>query len=115
MKEITNRSAVFIRSKEPFNEWAEACKCNDSSLEDLKEILNKKHVYLIDWTFNEDVTEVMEQYYKTIFEYELSDWNFYKHEWPENRTYEKFIEWFEVTLCDDLFDLEKGIIITEKL
>jgi hypothetical protein len=36
-------------------------------------------------------------------------------EWPENRTYELFLEWFEVRMGSDLLDLETDEIQLENL
>jgi hypothetical protein len=113
MKEISNRSAIVLYPKRPFNEWAELH--NESPREELEKRKNENHVYLIDWKYDEDMTEVLKPYYKIIFEYELSSWNSYEHEWPKNRTYERFLEWFDVRFYDDLFDLEEGKITKEKL
>ena len=48
-----------------------------------------------------------------IFEYELSSGDVYDHEWPQNRDIKMFLEWFEVKLNDDLFDLETEPITKE--
>ena len=39
----------------------------------------------------------------------------YKSEWPQNRSYESFLEWFDVNLCEELIDLETESIKLEKL
>lgn len=113
MKEITNRTAIYAYPKSPFKEWAKLY--NESPIEDLEQRLNEKHVYLIDWSYNEDINEALEPYYIKIFEYELLSWNVIKKEWPQKRNYEIFLEWFAVTLCDDIFDLETEKMILEKL
>ena len=58
---------------------------------------------------------MLEPYYQIIFEYELMSWNAIEREWPLNRNYELFLEWFEVKICDDLFDLETDLIEVEEL
>ena len=113
MKEITNRSAIIVNPKHSFIEWANLC--NESSNEDLNQRLEENHVYLIDWTYGEDIDRVLSPYYVNIFEYELSSWNSIKKEWPQNRSYELFREWFECRVCNDLFDLEMAAIESEKL
>ena len=112
MKEITNRSALFIIPKKPFKEWAKLY--NESPIEDLNLRLSEKHVYLVDWFHEEDIVDVLKPYYLEIFEYELLSWNGYKSEWPQNRSIELFLEWFDVKLCDDLYDLETEKIKSEK-
>jgi hypothetical protein len=113
MQEITNRSAIIVSSNRPFIEWANFY--NESSNEDLKQRLEEDHIYLIDWTYGEDIDRVLSLYYSKIFEYELSSWNSIKKEWPQNRSYELFREWFECKVCNDLFDLETEAIELEKL
>ena len=113
MKEITNRSALFVIPKEPYKEWAKIY--NESPIEDLNQRLNEKHVYLVEWFYEENIVDVLKPYYLEIFEYELLSWNGYKSEWPQNRSLELFLEWFDVKLCDDLYDLETEKIKSEKL
>jgi len=113
MKEITNRSALFVRPKDPFKKWAE--KYNAISAEGLSQRLKENHVYLIDWTYDENIDDVIMTYYLRIFDYELLSWNSFTNEWPQNRSYELFREWFEVELCCELFDLETERIKSEKL
>ena len=112
MKEITNRSALIVCPKGPFKEWAKIY--NESPTEDLEQRLKEKHVYLIYWTYDEDIIDV-EPYYLKIFEYELLSWNGYKSEWPQNRSNESFLERFDVDLCEELIDLETESIKLEKL
>ena len=103
MKEVANRSALYVIPREPFKKWA---KLYDEELNgDLKDRLNEKHVYLIDFFYQEDLKDVLEPYYLEIFEYELKNWNYLKKEWPENRNIAVFLDWFEVIFCDDIFDL----------
>jgi hypothetical protein len=113
MKEITNRSALFIFPKKPFKEWAKLY--NESPIDDLDQRLSEKHVYLLEWFHEEDIVDVLKPYYIEIFEFELLSWNSYKNEWPQNRSIELFLEWFDVKLCDYLYDLETEEIMSEKL
>jgi hypothetical protein len=59
--------------------------------------------------------DILEPYYIKIFENELMYWNCYKHEWPKDLNLDVFLDWFEVILCDDIFDLKSGKIMTEKV
>lgn len=114
MKEIANRSAITVLPKKPFNEWAS--RYNGLTEEELEERLSQRHIYLIDWFMNPvNIFDLLEPYYFEIFEYELSSWNVYDHEWPQNRDIKMFLEWFEVKLNDDLFDLETDPIDREEL
>ena len=89
---VINRSAAIIIPKQPFVDWA-------NSLEE------KENKYSIK-DFNSDCTVILlpeidsdehavKDLYKNIFEAELSSWTTDENEWPRNRKYEMFLEWFE--------------------
>ena len=107
------RSALYVIPKEPFKEWADFY--NEESQNDLESRLNEKHIYLIDFFYGDDLRDILEPYYIKIFENELMYWNCYKHEWPKDLNLDVFLDWFEVILCDDIFDLKSGKIMTEKV
>ena len=76
MREITNRSALYLIPKEPFKKWA--TEYNDLSDEDLQSRLSERHIYLIEYAYGEGFsTKILEPYFKQIFEYELDSWNNY--------------------------------------
>lgn len=108
MKEISNRSALYVIPKEPFKKWATFY--NELSKEELDDRLKEKHIFMIDSFYKEDLKDILKPYYKKIFEYELMSWNNLKHEWPEDRSIDAFLDWFEVIFCDGLFDLKSGKI-----
>ena len=111
MKEFGNRSALYIIPKSPFKNWAK--QYDDDPLCDLVERLNEKHIYLIDFFYQETLEDILEPYYLNIFEYELSSWNTIRAEWPENRSINVFFDWFEVHFCDEIIDLGLDDIETE--
>lgn len=113
MKEITNRSALFVTPREPFKEWARLH--NESPMEDLAQRLTENHVYLVEWFHEEPIADILRPYYLEIFESELLSWNSYRNEWPQDRSLESFLEWFDVKLCDGLYDLETEKIRFERL
>jgi hypothetical protein len=114
VKEITNRSALYVIPKEPFKKWA--TECNELSDQDLQSRLGEKHIYLIEYAYGEDFSsELFEPHFKQIFEYELDSWNGFKNEWPQKRNLKLFLEWFEVGLCESTFDLEKSEIEAERV
>jgi hypothetical protein len=108
MQEIANRSALLIVPKEPFKEWAKYF--NNESIGELNDRLNEKHIYLIEFASEEDFREIIKPYYSEIFEDELMSWNYLKHEWPEERNIDVFLDWFDVTLCVEIIDLESEAI-----
>jgi len=48
--------------------------------------------------------------YGELFEMELCDWITDEERWPENRTFEMFLEWFETDLHSMVFDAEEDEI-----
>ncbi len=56
MKEITNRSAMIVCPRKPYVEWAKTY--NESPIETLEQRLNEKHVYLIDWSYEEKIIDL---------------------------------------------------------
>ena len=111
MKEIENRSALYIIPKSPFKKWA--ALYNDGPLSDLKSRLSEQHVFLIEFSYQDPLNEILASYYKDIFEYELSSWNIIEKEWPKDRSMKNFLEWFEVHFCDEIIDLGPDEIETE--
>jgi hypothetical protein len=67
MKEITNRSVIIILPKEPSKNWARLY--NEISIKEIEQRLLEKHAYLIDWTYNEKIDDVLSAYHTRIFEY----------------------------------------------
>ena len=112
MKDVSNRAAINVSPKEMFKTWAELY--NDSSAEELASRVKEKHVYLIDLYLGQSLKDIIEPYFTKIFENELMLWNVIEHEWPENRNVDVFLDWFEVSISDDVFDLESGKITTEE-
>ena len=74
----------------------------------------KNTFYLIEFFYEEDIKDVLEAYYLAIFEEELRSWNFMKNEWPEDRSIDIFLDWFEVKFCDEINDLGKNQIEIEE-
>ena len=113
MQQFENRSALLIVPKEPFKEWAELY--NEESLEVLDARLDEKHIYLIEFSYEEDLMDILSPYYIQIFENELLSWNHRKREWPEERSIAVFLNWFKVIFCADIFDLVSEKIVTDIL
>ena len=110
---VENRSALLIVPKEPYKEWAKLY--NEESLEVLDARLNEKHIYLIEFSYEEDLIDILNPYYIQIFENELLSWNHRKREWPEERSIAVFLNWFKVIFCADIFDLMSETIVNDIL
>ena len=65
MQQFENRSALLIAPKEPFKKWARLY--NEESLEVLDARLNEKHIYLIEFSYEEYFMDILKPCYIQIF------------------------------------------------
>ena len=105
MREILTRSGLYITPKAPFKNWVK--KYHSESNTDIKAALSEKHVFLIDSSsYGKPFEIALLPHFEQIFEYELSNWSLVRNEWPQDRSLEIFLNWFEVHHCDEIIDLE---------
>jgi hypothetical protein len=111
---MLNRSVVMVRPKQPYRDWANNLDNDGPGL--LPDGEDEQTVYLIpNFATDDDAWEIVEDIYSEIFEYELWNWHTDPSDWPKNRTFEVFMEWFHVEfhsvvedLCDDEIVDEDG-------
>lgn len=106
---IIDRKAVIIKARKPFFDWYNALYPEDDFYDKDKETTT---VYLIDIVV-EDEEKWLKKKYDTLFKLQLEDWHLNKKEWPQKRNYKLFKEWFQVSVCDMIYDLEKTPIFKE--
>ena len=101
---VINRSAAIIIPKKPFVDWANSLEeeGNKYSIEDFSSDCTVILLPAID--SDEHADAIVKDLYKNIFEAELSSWTTDENEWPRNRTYKMFLEWFEVEYHSMVFD-----------
>ncbi len=104
-----NRAAIVVRPRRPYIEWAS--RLDDEEPEHASDLEKRISIYLVseDPECKEE-TAPLEHYFKTIFETELVTWWTDKADWPEERTLEMFLRWFDVTRESVVTDLETGSI-----
>ena len=109
-----NRSALVVRPKEPYIQWALSLDDSSAHLEaDLREQFS---VYLVARDPEEaEESAPIENYYSRIFELELEEWHLDMDDWPENRDLVTFHEWFSVEAHSLIVDLEDSDIDIELL
>lgn len=65
-------------------------------------------IYLIrEMDSNDLIEQWLQTHFEPIFKNELNSWHTIPEEWPQNRTYELFREWFDVEFHSMVFDLEE--------
>ncbi len=96
-----NRSALIVRVKQPFIEWA-------NSIDDgPKAELNTYDPTLLlvdELAMSAEWHELEKDVWGRVFSYQLAGWHRNPKDWPQNRTLAMFREWFDVELhlgvCD---------------
>lgn len=96
-----NRYAIIIKPLQPFLDWYSILHPFDH-FEKIKEA----KTYLINEE-NEDVEAWLKKKFDKIFMFELESHHTNKKEWPQNRNYKMFKEWFQIDISKLVFDLEK--------
>lgn len=96
---LINRSAFSLLPKQPFADWANAQAADElnvpMSLEDHR---REASVYMVDEFQDEtDITRLQQQHFAAMFENELAAWDEFGDDWPAERSFDVFQEWFDVT------------------
>lgn len=100
-----NRAAIVIRPKQPFLDWLHYVDPRAMSLT-LERLRSDTPVYLApEFDTNEEVLAWLEGEYENIFEDQLAGWYNRPPEWPQERTFAMFQQWFEISIHSELIDL----------
>src|SRR5207245_2805492 len=107
---LINRSAIIVKPKQPYIDWANHCDDGGPILT-LAAGRRDPHVFLADDLEDEPEPEkILKKYYKTIFEDQLSGWTTAEETWPRNRDLRTFLEWFDVDICTMVIDLRRDAL-----
>jgi len=106
---VINRGVILIVPKKPFYDWANNLTPGDAVN---AEGFDEYSSYLITDDFTSS-DKVVEKYYKKIFEEQLMGMWTNEQDWPQNRSFKLFKEWFNYYVSSMVIDLEKGKIIRE--
>lgn len=111
---IINRSAIIVRLKQPYIDWANSL--DDSEKYSLDSLNRENHIYLIsDYDTDEELEEIIKDLYSEIFTVELFAWVTDPKLWPMNRDYSTFKEWFEIEAHSMVFDPYEDTIEAEEV
>lgn len=107
--EAVNRNAILVKPKLPFRQWSS--KIYPDHQVDFKEDHN---VYLIrEMASNDEVRTWLQKNFDMIFAYELNEWDADENNWPQQRDYSVFNEWFDIEVHSMILDLESTELIKE--
>lgn len=96
-----NRTVVVVSPIEPYRQWARSLDGDEPTI-DIMAGEELTTAYLI------DENDTPEQHWEWMFEEQLISWSRLPEEWPRERTYRLFQEWFEVQSVDLVYDLGMG-------
>ncbi|MEO0348595.1 MAG: hypothetical protein AAF282_00940 [Cyanobacteria bacterium P01_A01_bin.15] len=107
---MINRDAVIVRPKQPYINWASQLD-NSNVTPDQND---EPTIYLIpEYTDNSSAWTILEQIYNSIFDAELQAWHTETSDWPANRTFEMFRDWFDVVFISEILDLGSAPILDD--
>ena len=99
--EYINRSAITISHKQPYIQWHNALS-PDLPMEE--NMLGESKTYLVKPDFD-DADKLIKKHFKQIFESELEVIWIDENDWPQNRNWKLFNEWFNYEISDFVMDL----------
>ncbi len=101
-----NRMLVLLRPRQPFVDWLNSTLDPDEAPHTLDEIEGSPGAFLIPiFEYREEAEEWIRENHILIFETHLWDWLDRPQEWPADRSWEVFLEWFDVELLGAPWDV----------
>lgn len=111
---IINRSVAIIKPKQPFVDWANSI-ADEGEQYSIADFSTDCSVILLPVTdSDEDAEAHIKDIFQDVFELELSSWIVDDSMWPENITYNMFLEWFDVKFHSMVFDSRRDDIEKEE-
>jgi hypothetical protein len=109
---LVKRAAITVTPKQPYVDWANGLE--EDGVKIGEDLWPERHVYLIGDVSDVipfDCDVIVRPYFKAIFDEELNAWHRRESDWPTPRTYETFLEWFEVEVHSMVLDLPGSRLI----
>ncbi len=103
--ESINRNAIVVKPKKPLFDWVNYLYPDDEppAAHD-----GESNVYLVKEKDSKEATERwLKKNFDKIFENELNDWHTDEKDWPQERDFKLFKEWFEYEIHSMILDLEE--------
>lgn len=106
-----NRTSFAIVPKKPFLDWIKNTFLPGKLPPGL---LEENSMYLVDpLDDKKNVEKWLRKNFDDVFVNELNEWSEDQSDWPANRTYKMFCDWFEVKICSMIYDLGTSPLIKE--
>jgi hypothetical protein len=116
---LLNRSAITLLARAPFAQWIANLPLESELMSvpvSLDELRKEGNVYLINEVEEEaDCAEILKGSWQDIFKNELGAWDEFGDHWPEELTYNLFVEWFECANQIMAFDVSDEVLLVAPL
>ncbi len=109
---LVKRAAITLTPKQPYIDWANAL--DPDGVQIGQDFWPEKHIYLIEGVSDVipfDQLAIVRPYFEMILEEQLNSWYRLESTWPAPRTFERFLEWFEVEVHSMVLDLPGSWLI----
>lgn len=104
----TMASELQVIPKAPYFDWARSL---EGGLPDSTDTWTS--VYLVKADEEDVSVDVLRRNYAAIFDEQLESWHLEMGDWPQNRDFEMFQQWFEAEAVDLVIDLSEGTLMHE--
>lgn len=103
---MINRSVLIVHAKQPFLDWLNGLPDDENPPYTLEQINEDKQAYLLpDLEMIDEIEPLLRDFCPLVFECELEGWWLDESDWPAQRDYETFCEWFDVSVHSMVHDL----------
>jgi hypothetical protein len=103
---FANRLLVVLRPRQPFIDWANSFVELDEPRHEVEEERSRPSAFLIPiFDYYEDAEEWLEQNFGLLFETQLWQWIGESGDWPQDRSWKAFTDWFDVELLPAPWDV----------
>ena len=90
-----DRAILVVKPKRPYVQWASAD--GDDVTANLDDLRGDSVAYAVPCFEDEaEMRDVLRHCWSSIFEHELRSWDEDRAKWPQQRTFEMFLEWFDI-------------------
>ena len=105
--EILNGSAIIVRPRQPYFEWASRDDAEGLTESVFETLHAEPTVYLLpEYEDSSSQHEMLKELWPGLFEAMLEGWVTNESHWPKNRTFEVFRKWFEIQMIPLVQDLD---------
>ncbi|MFQ6092924.1 MAG: hypothetical protein ACE5OR_09610 [bacterium] len=112
--DLVDRGIIIVRKKQPYLDWVRNLPDPDYDVT-LQRLNADSTAYLIPlFDDYQEGESFIKENYRLIFEHELNGWHLDEKDWPRDRTYKRFKEWFDIELHSMALDLVQGDIEKEE-